>query len=295
MTSQTQARQQHLDSLLPQVPFNRRGFLLSSFSAGFTLAAGPVMSQTAIVTPTTGLEAGDVMVKSYDREIPAYMAAPAKPGRYPVVLVCEEIFGVHEHIADLCRRLARAGYFAIAPEIFIRAGDPRKYDNAGALIKEVVARVPDESVMKDFDACVAFASTHKKANTGKLAITGFCYGGRVVWMYAAHNPKVKAGVAWYGQLVTSLNNAKENPVDVADRLKAPVLGLYAGDDPGIPVDTTVRMKAALAAFGNNGSDIHVYAGVPHGFNADYRPSYRKAEAEDGWKRMLAWFRKNGVA
>src|SRR5262249_42345732 len=155
---------------------------------------------------TTGLEAGDVMVKSYDRDIPAYAAMPAKPGRYPVILVCEEVFGMHEHIADLCRRLAKLGYFAIAPEIFVRAGDPRKYDNVGALIKEVVSKVPDESVMKDFDACVAYAAAHKKANVAKLGITGFCYGGRVVWMYAAHNPKVKAGVAWYGQLVTSLNN-----------------------------------------------------------------------------------------
>jgi carboxymethylenebutenolidase len=245
-----------------------------------------------IVTPMDGLQGGDIEVQSFDRKIPAYVAMPAAAGRYPVVLVCQEIFGVHEHIKDLCRRLAKTGYFAIAPELYVRQGDPRKYADIGALMREVVAKVPDEQVMKDFDACVAYAEGHAKANANKVAITGFCYGGRIVWLYCAHSKKVKAGVAWYGRLAgepTVLT--PKYPLDIASALNAPVLGLYGGADQGIPLETVERMRAALKAAGKN-SQIRVYDGAPHAFNADYRPSYRKQAAEDGWRRMLAWFANN---
>jgi carboxymethylenebutenolidase len=250
-----------------------------------------------IVTPMDGLEGGDIEVQSFDRKIPAYVAMPKKAGRFPVVLVCQEIFGVHEHIKDVCRRLAQRGYFAIAPEIYVRQGDPKKYTDIPTLLKEVVSKVPDEQVMKDFDACVAYADGHKKTNAKKIGFTGFCYGGRITWLYCAHSKRVKAGVAWYGRLVgdeTPLT--PRHPVDITDQLKCPVLGLYGGADQGIPLNTVERMRAGLLAFGKDKeSIIHVYDGAPHAFNADYRPSYRKEAADDGWKRMLAWFKKHGVA
>jgi carboxymethylenebutenolidase len=285
-------QQADFDSLVPQQSFDRRAFLVSAAASGIALAAQPVAAQTMIVTPMDGLQGGDIEVQSFDRKIPAYVAMPAAAGRYPVVLVCQEIFGVHEHIKDLCRRLAKTGYFAIAPELYVRQGDPRKYADIGALMREVVAKVPDEQVMKDFDACVAYAEGHAKANANKVAITGFCYGGRIVWLYCAHSKKVKAGVAWYGRLAgepTVLT--PKYPLDIASALNAPVLGLYGGADQGIPLETVERMRAALKAAGKN-SQIHVYDGAPHAFNADYRPSYRKEAAEDGWRRMLAWFGKN---
>ncbi len=284
--------QADFDSLVPQQSFDRRAFLVSAAASGIALAAQPVAAQTMIVTPMDGLEGGDIEVQSFDRKIPAYVAMPAAAGRYPVVLVCQEIFGVHEHIKDLCRRLAKSGYFAIAPEIFVRQGDPRKVSDIATLMTEIVSKVPDEQVMKDFDACVAYAERHAKANAEKLAITGFCYGGRVVWLYCAHSKKVKAGVAWYGRLAgESTALTPKYPLDIASQLNCPVLGLYGGADQGIPLDTVERMRAALKAAGKN-SQIHVYEGAPHAFNADYRPSYRKQAAEDGWRRMLAWFGKN---
>jgi carboxymethylenebutenolidase len=286
-----------IDSLHPQNITDRRSFLVASAAAGIATAAGPVQAQTMIVTPMTGLQGGDVLVKTYDGGVmPAYVAMPKKAGRFPVVLVCQEIFGVHEHIKDVCRRLAKAGYFAIAPELYHRQGDPRKFKDTSALIRDLVAKVPDAQVMKDFDACVAYAEGHAKANASKLAITGFCYGGRVTWLYAAHSSKVKAGVAWYGRLVSGFDPAGPNPVDLTHALRAPVLGLYGGADTGIPVADVERMRAGLRAFGKDRqSMIHVYEGAPHAFLADYRPSYRREAAEDGWKRMLAWFRKHGVA
>jgi carboxymethylenebutenolidase len=288
--------QEDFDSLVPETAFDRRSFLVSAAASGIALAARPVAAQTMIVTPMDGLEGGDIELQSFDRRIPAYVAMPKKAGRYPVVLVCQEIFGVHEHIKDVCRRLATGGYFAIAPELYVRQGDPRQFKDVPTLLKEIVSKVPDEQVLKDFDACVAYADGHRKANAKKLAITGFCYGGRITWLYCAHSKRVSAGVAWYGRIVGDATPlTPKHPVDIADQLNCPVLGLYGGADQGIPLDTVERMRAALLAFGKDReSIIHVYGDAPHAFNADYRPSYRKEAAEDGWRRMLAWLRKHGV-
>lgn len=288
--------QADFDSLLPTTTFDRRSFLVSAAASGIALAARPVAAQTMIVTPMDGLDGGDIEVPSFDRRIPAYVAMPKTAGRHPVILVSQEIFGVHEHIKDVCRRLAHSGYFAIAPELYVRQGDPRQYTDIPTLLKEVVSKVPDEQVMKDFDACVAYAAAHPKADAKRIGITGFCYGGRVVWLYCAHSNRVKAGVAWYGRLVGAATPlTPKHPIDIADQLAAPVLGLYGGADQGIPLDTVERMRAALRAYGKgHESIIHVYDGAPHAFNADYRPSYRKEAAQDGWQRMLDWFRKHGV-
>lgn len=282
-----------LDSLLPHIAFTRRGFLASSLATGFALATHPVMAQTVIQTPSTGLDAGETKIPVADGEIPAYYASPAK-GKHTVILVIQEIFGVHEHIKDVCRRLAHAGYFAVAPELFVRQGDVSKLSDIAG-VRAVAAKVPDAQVMSDLDATVAWAGKQAHANTGKLAITGFCWGGRITWLYAAHNPKLDAGVAWYGRLIGEATaNTPTHPVDVTDQIKAPVLGLYGGADQGIPVETVERMRAGLRAFVKPG-EIIVYPDAPHAFNADYRPSYRKEVAEDAWKKMLAWFKKHGVA
>jgi carboxymethylenebutenolidase len=284
-----------LDSLLPpETDPSRRGFIVNKLAVGFALAVSPVTAQT-ITTSADGLVAGEVKIPTKDGEIPAYRAMPAKGKKFPVVLVVQEIFGVHEHIKDLCRRLAKVGYFAIAPEMYARQGDVSKIENFRDIISKVVSKVPDAQVMSDLDAAVAYATKTKKCDPAKLAITGFCWGGRVVWMYAAHNPKLKAGAAWYGRLVgdpTPLT--PKNPVDVAGELKAPVLGLYAGKDQGIPLDTVQKMRDALVAKGKAG-EIIVYPDAQHGFNADYRPSYSKADAADAWTKMLEWFKKYGVA
>lgn len=287
-----------IDSLTPAVPFNRRGFLVTSLGAGFALAVQPALGQGAISTPADGLVAGEIRVPAQGGEMVAYRAQPAGPGRFPVLLVVQEIFGVHEHIKDICRRLAKLGYMAVAPELFARQGDPRQYASIPDLMSNIVAKVPDAQVMADLDACVAWAQK-SGGDTARLGITGFCWGGRIAWLYAAHNPQVKAGVAWYGRLVSPVNeNNPKHPVDIAGDLKGPVLGLYGGQDQGIPPDTVERMRAALKAATSNAaaqaSSIHVYENAPHAFHADYRPSYRKEEAEDGWKRLQAWFRQNGV-
>ena len=286
-----------LDSLLSGAPFSRRRFIVTSLGAGFALAVQPVMAQTAISTDSEGLTAGEIKVPAEGGDMPAYRAQPASGGNFPVILVVQEIFGVHEHIKDICRRLAKQGYLAIAPELYARQGDPRKYSNMQELMSEVVSKVPDAQVMGDLDASVAWAKANG-SDTARLGITGFCWGGRITWLYAAHNPQIKAGVAWYGRIVgqTSELNPK-NPIDVAAQLKGPVLGLYGGQDQGIPLDTLEQMRKALMASDNaasKASAIRVYDDAPHAFNADYRPSYRKEAAEDGWKRLLAWFKQNGV-
>lgn len=282
------------DSLVPAVPFTRRGFLMTSVASGFALAALPVAAQTTIHTPAEGLEAGETKIPVADGELPAYYAAPGKKGRYPLLLVIQEIFGVHEHIKDVCRRFAKAGYFAVAPELFARQGDPSKLSDIAAL-RELSTKVPDAQVMSDLDAVVAWAGKQVKANPGKLGITGFCWGGRITWLYTAHNPKVDAGVAWYGRVVSEPTALQPfHPVDVTDKIKAPVLGLYGGADQGIPVETVERMRAGLRAFVQP-SEIVIYPDAPHAFHADYRPTYRKDIAADGWKRALAWFKKHGVA
>lgn len=283
-----------IESLLPAVPFTRRGFIVSGLAAGFALATHPVIAATAIHTPTTGLEAGEATIPVSDGNIPAYYAAPEKSGHYPVVLVVQEIFGVHEHIKDVCRRFALQGYFAVAPELYARQGDVSRIADVQAILRDVVAKVPDAQVMSDLDATAAWAGKHPKGDGDKLGITGFCWGGRIVWLYAAHNPKLDAGVAWYGRLIGDATpNTPKYPLDLADQLKAPVLGLYGGADQGIPLETVERMRAALKSF-NKPSEIVVYPDAPHAFHADYRPSYRKPAAEDGWQRTLAWFREHGV-
>jgi carboxymethylenebutenolidase len=275
--------------------FTRRKFIIvSTLAAGFALAVQPISAQV-ISTDTKGLVAGEVKIPVKDGEIPAYRAMPTTGENFPVVLVIQEIFGVHEHIQDVCRRFAKLGYLVIAPEMFARQGDVSQLTDIQDIISKVVSKVPDAQVMSDLDATVAWAEKSSKGNINKLGITGFCWGGRIVWLYAAHNPEVKAGVAWYGRLVSeSKSLTPKHPVDIASELKVPVLGLYGGSDDGIPVKTVEQMREALKA-GNSGSEIIVYPDTPHGFYADYRPTYRKEQAQDGWKRLLAWFKQHDVA
>jgi len=281
-------------SLSPKLEFSRRDAVISTLATGFALATQPVAAGTVIITDSNGLEAGEVQIPAADRPIPAYRAMPAQGGPFPVMLVVQEIFGVHEHIKDVCRRLAKAGYFAIATELYVRQGDVSKLDSLNA-IRPIVAKVPDAQVMSDLDATVAYAKASGHADTARLGITGFCWGGRITWLYAAHGPTVKAGVAWYGRLVGEPSAlAPKNPLDVAADLKAPVLGLYGGADQGIPQDTIAAMRKACAAAGKT-CEIIVYDGAPHAFHADYRPSYRAGPAKDGWARMLAWLKQHGVA
>ena len=280
-------------SLLPKLDFSRREMLVTTLATGFATAVQPVAAQTTIVTDTTGLTTGEVKIKTTDGEIPAYRAMPASGGALPVVLVVQEIFGVHEHIKDVCRRLAKLGYLAIAPELYARQGDVAKLANIDE-IRKVVAQVPDRQVMSDLDAAVAFAKA-AGANTAKLAVTGFCWGGRITWIYSAHNPGVKAGIAWYGRLVGQASElTPKHPVDIAADLKAPVLGLYGAADQGIPVDTVEKMRAACSA-AKKTCEITVYPDMPHAFYADYRPSYRESAAKDGWAKLQAWLKQHGVA
>lgn len=271
----------------------RRSFVITSLTAGFALATQPISAQT-ITTDINGLEAGEVKIPVADGEIPAYRAMPAKGKSFPVVLVVQEIFGVHEHIKDICRRFAKLGHLALAPALYARQGDTSKLSSIDE-IRPIVSKVPDAQVMSDLDATVAYAKKTGKGDTGKLGITGFCWGGRIVWLYAAHNPQLKAGVAWYGRLVGNATELQpKHPVDLAAQLKAPVLGLYGGKDQGIPLDTIEKMRAAIKA-ANGKSEIIVYPEAGHGFNADYRPGYDKQAAQDGWRRLQEWFKKYGAA
>jgi len=288
---------EELDSLTPSRDFSRRDFVRTSVGSGFAVAVLPVMAQTVVKTDTDGLIAGEVTIPVGDFKLPAYRAAPAGKPNAPVVLVISEIFGVHEYIADVARRFAKAGYFAIAPEMFVRQGDAAAYGEIAKLVAEVISKVPDAQVMSDLDATLVWAKG-QGADTTKTAVTGFCWGGRITWLYSAHNPAIKAGVAWYGRLVGAASALQPvHPVDVVGKLHAPVLGLYGGQDAGIPLDTVDRMKAALAggSAAAKKSEFMVYADAPHAFHADYRPSFRKDAADDGWKRCLAWFKANGVA
>jgi carboxymethylenebutenolidase len=281
-------------SLLPKADFTRREFVVTTLATGFALAVQPVSAQT-ITTDTSGLDAGEIKIPVADGTMPAYRAMPSGGTNLPTILVVQEIFGVHEHIKDLCRRLAKLGYLAIAPELYARQGDVSKMADIREVISKVVSKVPDAQVMSDLDATAAWAAKSGTGDAAKLGITGFCWGGRVVWLYSAHNPKLKAGVAWYGRLKSDVDELHpKHPIDVVSSLKAPVLGLYAGKDGGIPLDLVDAMKKALKE-ANGPSEIAVYPDAEHGFNADYRPSYNKHDAEDGWNRMLAWFNKYGVA
>lgn len=288
---------QELDSLTATRPYSRRDFVRTSVGSGFAAAVLPVMAQTVVKTPADGLLVGEVTIDVPGLRLPAYRAAPLGRSGLPVVLLISEIFGVHEYIADVARRFAQQGYLAIAPELFVRQGDPNDYGEIAKLMAEVISKVPDAQVMGDLDACVAWAG-QQGGDTRRVGVTGFCWGGRITWLYAAHNPQVRAGVAWYGRLVgqtTALT--PRHPVDLAAELKAPVLGLYGEKDAGIPLDSVERMKAALtqgSAVAKR-SEVVVYPGAGHAFHADYRPSYQKAAAEDGWQRSLGWFKQHGVA
>jgi carboxymethylenebutenolidase len=289
-------RPMHADakSLVPKTDFTRRGFVVTTLASGFALSVRPVSAET-ITTDTTGLEAGEVKIPAEGGDMPAYRAMPASGGPFPTILVVQEIFGVHEHIKDICRRLAKLGYFAVAPELYARQGDVSKMTNIQDIIDKVVSKVPDAQVMSDLDAAAAWAKKSGKANTAKLGVTGFCWGGRIVWLYSAHNPELKAGVAWYGRLVGQPDDLHpKNPIDLVTSLKAPVLGLYGGADTGIPVDSVEQMRKALKDAGKP-CEIVLYPDTPHGFYADYRPTYRQKEANDGWKRLQDWFKSHGVA
>lgn len=273
---------------------DRRGFIKATMGTGFAAAVLPVMAQTMIKTDTEGLTAGEVMLTVKGQQVPVYRAQPKGKTGLPVVLVVSEIFGVHEYIADVARRFAKQGYLALAPELFERQGDPRAYGAIPELMKEVVSKVPDAQVMGDLDACVAWAKDNG-GNVDKVGITGFCWGGRMAWLYAAHNPKLKAAVVWYGRVVgdkTPLTPTQ--PIDSGASLKVPVLGLYGAKDTGISLDSVEKMKDALAK-GNSKSEFVIYQNSGHAFHADYRPSYVEADAKDGWQRCLAWFKKHGVA
>jgi carboxymethylenebutenolidase len=280
-------------ALMPRTDFSRRGFLTTSLVTGFTLATGPVNAQHVIVTDADGLAAGEVTVPVAEGRIPAYRAMPAAGAGFPTVLVVQEIFGVHEHIKDICRRFAKLGYYAIAPELFARIADTAQLGSLDAA-RAAAGKVSDKDVMADLDAAARFAAG-EKADATRLAVTGFCWGGRIAWLYAAHNPQLKAAAAWYGQVQGPKTELRpQHPLDLVAELKAPVLGLYGGADQGIPPADAEKMRAALTAAGKEG-EIVIYDGAPHAFNADYRPSYREEAAKDGWQRLLAWFKQHGVA
>jgi carboxymethylenebutenolidase len=263
--------------------------VMTTLATGFAAAVQPVSAQSQVTTDSQGLEAGEVKIG----DMPAYRAMPAGRKNLPVILVVQEIFGVHEHIKDVARRFAKAGYLAVAPELYARQGDVSGLSDIDE-IRAVVNRVPDAQVMSDLDAAAQWAAKNG-GDPDRLGATGFCWGGRIVWLYAAHNPNLKAGVAWYGGVEGQPTQLKpKHPIDLVASIDAPVLGLYGGADAGIPNEGVDRMRAALAAAGKK-SEIHTYPDTPHGFHSDYRPSYRKEQAQDGWKRALAWFRQNGVA
>ena len=293
-----------LDSLLPgkttEAGTTRRTALKTALGVGYAATAMPIMAQTAVKTSDAGLVTGTPVFEVDNYPVPFYFAAPAGKKNLPIILVVQEIFGVHEYIADTCRRFAKAGYLAIAPDLFARQGDASKYTDVSKLIAEVVSKVPDAQVMADLDGAVKWAAENG-GNTKRLGVTGFCWGGRVTWLYSEHSKNVKAGVAWYGRLVGAASAlTPKHPVQLAATLKAPVLGLYGGQDGGIPLTTVNEMKDALADAGTKGnkaakaSEFVVYPQAPHAFHADYRPSYRKEAAEDGFQRALEWFKGHGV-
>ena len=290
-------RDQHPDpsfNAISERTVTRRGFVMATLATGFAVAVRPVSADT-VTTDQAGLAAGEIQIPTTDGRLTAYRARPEQGSRLPVVLVVQEIFGVHEHIKDVCRRFAKLGYVAIAPELYARQGDVAALSDSQEIVTKVVSRVPDAQVLADLDASVAWATVSGEGNAEKLGITGFCWGGRIVWLYAAHHPTLKAGVAWYGRLVGKPNDLQpRHPIDVASSLKAPVLGLYGGEDRGIPLDTIEQMRQALHA-ADSPSQIVVYPNTPHGFHADYRPSYRQEQAEDGWRRLVEWFRQHGVS
>ncbi|KAB2967745.1 dienelactone hydrolase family protein [Zoogloea sp.] len=283
-----------LDSLVPGLPLSRRTFAGASLAAGFAAAVRPAVGQSVIQTSAEGLKAGDIAVRGGDgTPVRAYWVQPLGKGPFPTVLVVPEIFGLHEYIRDTCRRLARQGYQAIAPNLFQRQGDPSSVTSMAEILSGIVARVPDRQVLEDLDACMTWAAANG-GDPGRLGITGFCWGGRIAWLYAAHNPQLKAAVAWYGRLAGEPNeNTPRHPIDLVASMYAPVLGLYGGKDQGIPVADVETLREGLARAGKQ-AELVVYPEAGHAFHADYRPSYRPDDAADGWRRMLGWFRENGV-
>jgi carboxymethylenebutenolidase len=264
-----------------------------SLRSRFATTVQPDAADSLVMTPAIELRDGEVQISTATGKLPAYRAMPARPGPHPIVLVVHEIFGVHEHIRDVARRLAHLGYFAIVPDLYFRQGDPSQASSMAELREKIYSKVPDAQVLGDLDQCLAWAGLHG-GNIERAAITGFCWGGRIAWLYAAHQPQLRAGVAWYGKVrgPTNVFNPR-HPVDVAGALKAPVLGLYGGQDSSIPLEHVQQQHVQLKLAGNV-SKLHVYPDAPHAFFADYRSSYRDAEAQDGWQRMQAWFRQHGV-
>ncbi|OWQ87670.1 carboxymethylenebutenolidase [Roseateles aquatilis] len=295
-TGATDAIRADIDSLAPGRAFSRRAFVGTAVGSGFAAAVMPVTAQTIVTTDTQGLDAGPVAIDVGDFKVPAYVAQPAGKKHAPVILVISEIFGVHEHIADVARRFAKLGYLAIAPDLFARQGDAKVYTDIAKLQAEIISKTPDEQVLRDLDATVAWAKA-QGGDTGRLGITGFCWGGRITWLYAAHSKAVKAGVAWYGRLQGQSNAmTPKHPIDLVGQLKAPVLGLYGGQDGGIPVASVAAMQEALkqGSAAAKASEFVVYADAGHAFHADYRPSFRADAAKDGWARCQAWFKQHGV-
>lgn len=261
---------------------------------GFAAAVQPIAEQTVIHTDSAGLTASDILIPAGDREIPGYWAAPSGGSKLPVVLVVQEIFGVHEYIKDVCRRLAKLGYCAVAPDLYVRQGDVSKIQDHKEIFAQVVMKVPDAQVMSDLDAAAAFAEKNGNGDLDRLGITGFCWGGRATWLYAAHNRRLKAAVAWYGRLMGPTDPLHpRNPVDVVADLQCPVLGLYGGLDASIPLDTVEKLRLAVKQAGKN-VEVIVYPEAGHAFHADYRPSYNQSAAEDGWQRTLQSFQQYGV-
>ncbi len=290
------ALRSEIDTLIPSRIHNRRDFVRTGLGAGFAAAVLPAWAQTAVHTDAHGLVVGEVSIDVAGFKMPAYRAAPAGAGPWPVMLLVSEIFGVHEYIADVARRWAHQGYLVVAPELFVRQGDAGSYGEVTKLMQEVVSKVPDAQVMADLDACVAWAAS-QGGDVDRLGVSGFCWGGRITWLYAAHSTRLKAAVAWYGRLTGTVDERTPlHPLDVASRLHAPVLGLYGGQDAGISLAQVEQMKVGLAAGSSAArtSSFMVYPDAPHAFHADYRPSYRKEAAEDGWRRGVAWLRAHGV-
>jgi carboxymethylenebutenolidase len=272
----------------------RRTFLQATLGAGFAAAVMPVTAQTVIKTSAEGLTAGQIDIEVNGQKVPVYRAQPEGKTNLPVVLVISEIFGVHEHIADVARRFAQQGYLALAPDLFVRQGDATKYTSAAEVIKEVISKVPDQQVMQDLDAVVAWAKNNG-GDASRMGITGFCWGGRITWLYSAHNPQLKAGAAWYGRVVGDITErTPKQPVDIASQLTVPVLGLYGGKDTSIPLSSVKDMEIALAR-GKSDSLIVVFPESGHAFHADYRPSYVEADAKEAWRLALDWFKQHGVA
>ena len=283
-------------NLIPEIPkLDRREFFVTSILAGaFALAIQPIAAQTRITTDANGLVAGEVKIPVADGEMPAYRAMPDKKGAFPTILVVHEIFGVHEWVQDVCRRFAKLGFLAIAPSLYARQGDVLQMPDVRDIITKVVAKVPDSQVVSDLDATVAYAAKNN-GDTKKLSITGFCWGGRQVWLYAAHNPQVRAAAAWYGPLVPSERSPRNQlqptyPIDVAKDLKVPVIGFYGGLDTNITQDNVKQMREELKK-GTSQSEIIVYPNAEHGFHADYRKQYNAEASKDAWAKLQAWFEK----